>query len=80
MVQEEIYDWEIMNHDPLTEEEYFRLSLIEESHGFRSNSIRERSIDRGNMIWRFLYYYDTPDGEYETAVFNSLFEVKEQIE
>lgn len=61
MVEREIYDWGMI---PLTRymtrEEWFRLSNIK-----GLNSIREDAIDRGNMIWRWLYYGSPDFKEYE---------------
>ena len=68
MVQQEIYDWDMIPLNRyMTREEWFRLSLIKNSLGWRSNTLRERSIDRGNMIYRW-FLYGSPDfKEYENA-------------
>ena len=68
MVEREIYDWQMMNNfPPLTEEEYFRLSGSPEM-----NRVRNRALDRQNMVYRW-FLYGVPDfKEYENIHYSSL--------
>ena len=63
LVNRELYDWDdisLLDLQYMTREEWHRLD-----DSIQSRNIRRKALDKGNMIWRWLYYGSPDFKEFE---------------